>query len=674
MNKSRFVEEVLGLLNEYQTTSAEFQGDKTALQAHQFHTLDQLIDSYKQCQKDSINTDDECFSAWEACLKPVLDLQPSEDGYSKVDTAKRLYAFERIQQEAEPWMCSTEVEIQEPCLEDQLDVKEPEPVQEAQHQRPKQEVSPEQEKVEPEALFVAAPAGLDIDNLKFKQADAKPGFFQRWLYRWKVQYDNPSTDKMIGLDGSKMRQEMEKKAYAMGFSEEECQQIGKEFAQKYLEDYYLDKSREKEDYFLFSKTFREKQLGADYLAKKGLYLSDQQLQKLDVADQLRNDLTQTFSIYSNPSKREGAAFKLFWDNMGQSFMNPLDGDRAVDAMKTAMRLGFSDTQAKIIANEVYTLSDKDGVIQSSVRSLSGGDSLTIDDFLRNSPTFMADERGQKYLMLQGASQEVDGILGFSQKKEGLDIGVPQPNAQMGMNNTHTMTAGIGVEQLLGNSTQQPMGYSTFNQPATTGVTQQQEVATEQQRKTGIGGFFSSTIGMVLMMLAFFFIAKKAGLSGLWAGVVAGGGGLLLPQLGNLLSGAFSQGATGGVAAAPSVLQQAEQHYAMQQRQGQQIEMANQRNIQDGMAEQTTLHYNDQELMGVVKEQGFAGLRTYLGNNEQLFNTFVTQHNLTELAKSEAAIRLNNGDWLKATQSALNSRDNLAMAEGKSVNNGLKMNV
>ena len=142
-------------------------------------------------------------------------------------------------------------------------MEEPEPVQEAQHQQPTQEVSSEQGKVEPEALFVAAPAGLDIDNLKFKQADAKPGFFQRWLYRWKVQYDNPSTDKMIGLDGSKMRQEMEKKAYAMGFSEEECQQIGKEFAQKYLEDYYLDKSREKEDYFLFSKTFREKQLGAD---------------------------------------------------------------------------------------------------------------------------------------------------------------------------------------------------------------------------------------------------------------------------------------------------------------------------------------------------------------------------------------------------------------------------
>ena len=93
-----------------------------------------------------------------------------------------------------------------------------------------------------------------------------------------------------------------------------------------------------------------------------------------------------------------------------------------------------------------------------------------------------------------------------------------------------------------------------------------------------------------------------------------------------------------------------------------------------MAEQVHRSPNEQQLFAVLKEQGFHGLRAYLGNDIQQYNSFVTRNNLAELAQNEQSVRNSNGDWLKATQSALSARNHVAQNMGQGVSNSMKLNV
>ena len=659
MDKAKFIEETIAVLSAHQSQSINLQNDSASIKRLQLASLDQLITSYKRCGQLA-NTDDERFGLITGCLTPVLDQVPGEQGYTKDQQEKRLYAFESIQKLANPW-----VRVERMTTETGQ-MAENEPMAQTEGEKPTAE--PETTKKEKDMLYVEAPKEIEEAIQQKEHANApkvKPGFIDRYLYRWKVEKDNVEVDNQIGTKGRSLRIELQKQAFAMGFTAEECTQIGREISSKFLEDFYLDKKRNSVDYFLYSKTFREHPIGIDFLTAKGQNLNIELLQKLDVADRLRDDLIRGFPVYTTSEKRVAASFNLLTDNVSKMFSDPTDTKLASQALETAMRIGYNESQAKRIADEVYRLSDGQNLAQTGVTMALGGKAQTLYDFLGQSPTFMADQRGRGYLLLAQANQEVDHLFGVGE--EGLTIGAAyeQPTRI-------TTKAGIG----LGASS--AMSYALADPPepqvtADNTTTSQVNRQTEnQQRQTGIQGLFSSTIGRVVMMILFFFIAKQAGLSSLMSGLLAGGGGLFLPKIGDLLGGIFETQSNANVPT--SLLDQAQQRYAVQDIQAQQLDIINQRHIEEGVPESMQRSYSDQQLFAVLKEGGFQGLQQYLDNDVQKYNSFVTQHNLTELAQNEQSIRHSNGDWLKATQSALNMRNQVAQNVGQSVSNSMKLNV
>lgn len=688
MNKERFVEAAIGLLQEHRNLSADKHLGSEEWRDQQLLTVNRLLDAYQACQLDSLASEDDRFPAFQSCMDSISDITVSGEVLSEQDKERCLQALTRLEKQADPWLWSPGREINaNPDIEADSTLLEEGVDRAPEDESAGQEVSPEAETQEPELLYVNDPgekAQIAAREQSIQPERHKRGFWS-YLFTGFISHHNLDLDHITGLDGRNIRIAAEKKAYLMGFTKDECAQIGRDVSHKYLEDYYLGKSREAEDYLVYSKTFRDTAEGRNFLLGKGVVLDETQLRKLDYADQLRQELTKDLPNCESAVKRHKVSFKLFSNNLWKAMSNPVDGQNAEDALNIALRLGFSEQAALQIAKEVYQASDDNSAVASAIRTkLWNGKELTFDDFMANSATFRNSPLAQRYFTMIQLDKETDAIVKVSGTNgEGLDIDLASeayrvdtgdPARQVGRAGLFSpqvgMSDAIGYAPAMMTVGNELSGFS----PAPT--VQQANQTEEQQRKTGIGGFLSSTIGMVVMMALFFFIARSAGASNLWAGLIAGGGGLFAPRIGDMLGGLFGQPTSMNAVPSGNLLDKADQVYGMRKAEAQQqdLQMGMQRDIQDGMAEQLGTHYNDQELMAVIKERGFAGLRTYLGNNEQLFNTFVTQHNLADLAKNEATIRLSNGDWLKATQSALNARDNLAMTESQSVNNGLKMNV
>lgn len=659
MDKAKFIEDAITLLSEHQSAYGSSTVDSTEVQRAQLSTLDKIIESYKRCD-GMADTDDERFELLAHNLTPLLDQQPGINGYSNAQLEKRLFYFGNVQKLAQPWTEGQPLEVESGL--------HTETAQAADRVSEESTVAEDASTKQGETLYVEAPEEI-VEAARQRAANpsttvSKPGFFARYFYGSTASHDNLDIDGRIGLKGREIRIDIQKKAFALGFSKEECSRIGREISDKFLEDFYMGKTHDAEDYLIYSKTFRESPIGVDYLASVGYALTDVQYHKLEVADRLRADLIKDLPNNTASIERGMASLHFLMDNKGRMFTEPTDMELSSKALEVAMRLGYSEGQAQLIADDVYRLSDNISLTQKGVNSLMGGQSRTLYDFLGQSPTFMADQRGRNFLMLVQANQEVDRLVGKS--NDGLNISVARSEQQpviskagIGLGSPSAINYSVGGNQ---------EGLSSANYTAQ--VNQQAET---QQRKSGIQGLFSSTIGRVLMMIVFFFIAKQAGLNGLMSGLVAGGGGLFLPQLGNMLGGLFGGSAT-SAAAAPTLLDQADQRYAAQDLQAQQMAVTNQREIEDGMAEQVHRSPNEQQLFAVLKEQGFQGLRAYLGNDIQQYNSFVTRNNLAELAQNEQSVRNSNGDWLKATQSALSARNHVAQNMGQGVSNSMKLNV
>ena len=73
-------------------------------------------------------------------------------------------------------------------------------------------------------------------------------------------------------------------------------------------------------------------------------------------------------------------------------------------------------------------------------------------------------------------------------------------------------------------------------------------------------------------------------------------------------------------------------------------------------------------MNIVREKGIDGIQVYFGADEKRLNEFLTRNNLNEVARNEAKVRMEGGDWLKATRDALASNTNNVSAN---INEGLK---
>ena len=100
-------------------------------------------------------------------------------------------------------------------------------------------------------------------------------------------------------------------------------------------------------------------------------------------------------------------------------------------------------------------------------------------------------------------------------------------------------------------------------------------------------------------------------------------------------------------------EQAEQNRIRSQAVSNQREVTTERVINSEQERSSqTQQLSDKELLMVVKEKGINGVHEYFGNDDRQMNDFLTRNNLVEIARNESRIRLEGGDWLKATRDAL----------------------
>ena len=93
-------------------------------------------------------------------------------------------------------------------------------------------------------------------------------------------------------------------------------------------------------------------------------------------------------------------------------------------------------------------------------------------------------------------------------------------------------------------------------------------------------------------------------------------------------------------------------------------IVNGRQIDDRTTEkQVAKEKTNAELMNIVREKGIDGIQVYFGADEKRLNEFLTRNN--------AKVRMEGGDWLKATRDALASNTNNVSAN---INEGLKKHL
>ena len=189
----------------------------------------------------------------------------------------------------------------------------------------------------------------------------------------------------------------------------------------------------------------------------------------------------------------------------------------------------------------------------------------------------------------------------------------------------------------------------------------------QESHNGIKEFFGSILGRVVLAVAGFFMSKLLGGTNISGLLVGGLGVAVSPLLGNLF-GSFSS-RSDMTQQGMNILNDYDMKERVAENRERQQSIVNGRQIDDRTTEkQVAKEKTNAELMNIVREKGIDGIQVYFGADEKRLNEFLTRNNLNEVARNEAKVRMEGGDWLKATRDALASNTNNVSAN---INEGLK---
>lgn len=423
-------------------------------------------------------------------------------------------------------------------------------------------------------------------------------------------------------------------AFSMGLSKEEAAQVGVEVAsaakQNGEKDYLLP-SEALDEYLRRSETFCTTPEGKAYIDKRFGLHSVEELKARELANRIIADMPQLDIKVPGKLERDNFDMGLLLgtgSSWARSFVDPKDFALQREAANLAFSMGMSKTDAIQVGEEVFKKADTLATTDKK---------YNLNDLLAMSPTFSTYEQGVQYL-----------------QRAKLDMAVDQIHE----NNKNWMQAQADAEKVqVANRLRSQYGISSLDgQIPGTGVGMNGDIARQSASQNGIGNFMGSWMGRILMVVVGALLGKLMGGSNL-AGLLAGGaGGLLSPVIGQLINGFGSNSsmAQQGIEQLEDRRrQEALQAQAMENSHERQQIMSNDRGIGDRPVEQGGAQsLTNVELISMVREKGIDGIHNYFGADEKRYNEFLTRNGLNEIARNESKVRLEGGDWLKATRESL----------------------
>lgn len=481
----------------------------------------------------------------------------------------------------------------------------------------------------------------------------KPGFFSRFWHSWTGKnFDDIFPDK----DSREIAYYSDKTAFELGLSKEEAYQVGIETATIAkargirLDDLNQDKL---ENLMRGSSLFTASKEGKAYIDKKFGNHNEKEMEARRLADKYLSSLTEKQADIPNDTQRANFHFHSTWltgSNYYRIFSDPKDLMKKLDASNLAFSLGIPEKDANKVGEEVYELANN---MKSSDKNYN------LDDLLNRSVTFRSYEQGTLYLKSKSMDIAIDSL--HREGLEGKKMDEQDVVYQKAKSNAEKYN--IPMPESMQAETQAGESVSMTDTPV------QEKTVTNGQQYSNMQGFgigdminklMSSWFGRILMIGVGYFLTKALGGSGLSSILVGGVGGLLSPVIG----GFFGQNNTRSTMAQQGIDQleglklrekqeQAEQNRIRSQAESNQREVTTERVINSEQERSSqTQQLSDKELLMVVKEKGINGVHEYFGNDDRQMNDFLTRNNLVEIARNESRIRLEGGDWLKATRDAL----------------------
>lgn len=475
----------------------------------------------------------------------------------------------------------------------------------------------------------------------------KPGFFKRLFHNMGA--GTTSKETYTDPNYSQIRYEADKFAFRQGLSSEEAKQVGNEVAEVAKREgvKWTEMTPDKMDSLLRqSTTFSGTNEGLAYLDSKFGLHSQQELKARELADKIISEMPEL--DIQRPGKAARDTFDMgltfgtgsSWSRM---FIDPKDFALQREAANLAFSMGMSKQDSLQVGEEVYHMADKMG---------SNDKSFNLNDLLAQSPTFSTYEQGVQYLQRAKLDMAVEQIHEDNNARLQAAADYQKQQAANELRSKYNMAplqgqaAGMAAGAAAGG-----IGGSLSGLAGSAST----ESLSQGKALGGFGDFLGSPLGRVLLAVMGFFITKLLG-GNMATGLIAGGaGGLLSPVLGNIVNGFSSQSgmAQQGIDQLSAYERQQQAEAQRAQAQARQQDMVNGRGIEDGRTEQQgTREASNAELMGIVREKGIDGVHAYFGADEKRFNEFLSRNNLNEIAHNESRIRLEGGDWLKATRDQL----------------------
>lgn len=495
----------------------------------------------------------------------------------------------------------------------------------------------------------------------------KPGFFKRFIYSQQTALANKMTYTDPAL--SHFLYETRKYAYSLGLSKEECgkvsQEIGAIIKREDIEIAAI--TNEKRDMlFRGSATFRGTAEGQAYLDSKFGLHSQQEMKARELADKIITDMPEL--NIKTPGKTERSSFDMgivlgTGSSWSRAFIDPKDFALQREAANLAFSLGMSKSDALQVGEEVFKKAD--GMAATDMN-------YNLNDLLAQSPTFSTYEQGVQYLQRAKLDMAVDKIHQDNAKLQQAQADYAKAQAANKLRSKYGMGA-LDTSGMVNNPS-----VGGLNGAIGTDVSADSSRGISTQGHNAFGDFFSSGLGRVAMAVIGLLLTKMLGGSSVTGLLTGGAGALLSPVLGNLFNGFSSRSvmAQQGIDQLndlnrrEQLAEARERSHAMVTERQQ--SMTDNRGIQDSATEKQARELTNTELMNVVREKGIDGVHAYFGADEKKFNEFLSRNNLNEVARNESRIRLEGGDWLKATRDFLVSAGASMNTPGEGVNRHLTM--
>lgn len=487
------------------------------------------------------------------------------------------------------------------------------------------------------AKNIGANGKISIDGKVMRE---KPGFFKRMWHSMKS--GSISKDSLANPAVSQFLYETKNHIFGMGLTEDETNKVAQELRTVIDRD-QLDMSRynekQRDELLRNSKTFRSTMEGKMYLESKFGAHSQREEKARELTDKIISEMPQL--DIKKPGKMECEQFDIglafgnhtSWERM---VIDPKDFALQREAANLAFSMGMSKQDSLRVGEEVFAQAD---ALTTKDRNYN------LNDLLAQSPTFSTYEQGVQYLQRMRLDMAVEQI-----HQENMSA------QQVEANSIRTDAA---------NKLRSEYGLNPIANPVGNGMS-----GVSQESHNGKKEFFGSILGRVVLAVAGFFMSKFLGGTNI-SGLLAGGLAVAVsPLLGNLL-GSFSS-RSDMTQQGMNMLNDYDMKERTAENRERQQSMVNGRQIDDRTTEkQVAKEKTNAELMNIVREKGIDGIQVYFGADEKRLNEFLTRNNLNEVARNEAKVRMEGGDWLKATRDALASNTNNVSAN---INEGLKKHL